>query len=85
MAALEDGEVAQQNVAAVLEGDGLVADAGLLGLVHGIVAARCEMALGPSGRGPVRTGWPPAAGRPTGSEPKPRTMVAGRGQDPRRS
>ena len=50
VAALEDGEVAQQDVAAVLEGDGLVADAGLLGLVHRVVAARIEMALGLSGR-----------------------------------
>ena len=31
VAALEDGEVAEEDVAAVLEGDGLVADAGLLG------------------------------------------------------
>jgi hypothetical protein len=31
VAAFEDGEVAQDDVAAVLEGDGFVADAGLLG------------------------------------------------------
>jgi hypothetical protein len=37
--ALENGEVAQNDVVAVLEADGLVADTGLLGLIHGIVAA----------------------------------------------
>ena len=35
VAAFEDGEVAQQDVAAVLERDGFVADAGLLGDVDG--------------------------------------------------
>ena len=39
VSALEDGEVAEDDVAAVLEGDGLVADAGLLGGVSGVVAA----------------------------------------------
>jgi len=39
MAAFEDGEVAKDDVAAVLKGDGLVADAGLLGDVDGVVAA----------------------------------------------
>ena len=43
VAALEDGEVAQENVAAVFERDGFVADAGLLGDVDGIV---CRAALG---------------------------------------
>ena len=40
VAALEDGEVAEEDVAAVFERDGFVADAGLLGLEHGVVAAR---------------------------------------------
>ena len=40
VAAFEDGEVAEEDVAAVFEGDGFVADAGLLGLIHGVVAAR---------------------------------------------
>ena len=36
----EDGKVAEDDVAAVLEGDGFVADTGLLGGVAGVVAAR---------------------------------------------
>ena len=44
MACLEDAEVAEEHVAAVLEGDGLVADSSLLGNVDGIVAARCAVA-----------------------------------------
>ena len=39
VAALEDGEVAEDEVAAVLERDGLVAYSRLLRLVHGVVAA----------------------------------------------
>ena len=39
MATLEHGEIAEGDVAAVFEGDGLVAHAGLLGDVDGIVAA----------------------------------------------
>jgi len=39
MAAFEHGEVAQDNIVAVLERDGLVADAGLLGNVDWVVAA----------------------------------------------
>ena len=40
VAALENREVAEEDVAAVLERDGFVAYAGLLGLEHGVVAAR---------------------------------------------
>ena len=40
VAAFEDGKIAQDDVAAVLEGDGFVADPGLLGLVERVVAAR---------------------------------------------
>ena len=39
MTSLQDGEVAQQNVAAVLQRDGFVADAGLLGFETRIVTA----------------------------------------------
>ena len=42
MAAFQDGEVAQQDVAAILEGDGLVANSGLLGnegVAEGVGAA----------------------------------------------
>ena len=39
MASFEHREVAELDVAAVLEGDGFVAYAGLFGLVHGVVAA----------------------------------------------
>src|SRR6202034_201477 len=51
MSALEDGEIAQRDVAAVLEGDGLIAHARLFGLVHRVVPTRIEMALGLSRRG----------------------------------
>ncbi len=54
MAALEDGEVAQVDVAAVLQRDGLVGDAGLFGLEDGVVAAgiasrssKCACSTGP--------------------------------------
>ncbi len=39
MAAFEDGKIAQQDVAAVFERDGLVADARLLGNIDGVIAA----------------------------------------------
>jgi len=40
VAAFEDGEVAEDDVAAVFERDGLVGYAGLLGCIGGVVAAR---------------------------------------------
>ena len=51
MAAVEQAEVAQEDIVAVLEGDGLVADAGLVGDEVVVVAA---MAAGGRGRGLCR-------------------------------
>src|SRR5581483_5917661 len=58
VSAFEDGEVAEENVAAVLERDGLVADASLFRLIHRVVAALPEAAGGwRSSSGCTRSRW----------------------------
>src|SRR6185312_8094416 len=62
-----DGEVAEDDVTAVLEGDGLVGYAGLLGLIHGIVAAFAGDIGGCAGRS-RRSGRRPGRTTRTGSK-----------------